>query len=92
MSKVKKSWVWKHFSENGSDLAISRICEKIIARSGRTTSAMSNHLTSQHQLEDPFKKKATGESSTASEQNLTPTSCNTLKLKLTNAAFCSQIL
>lgn len=81
MSSLKKSWVWDHFSENGKSSAFCTVCKKEIARPGGATSAMSNHLFSQHGLKDPNMKKEAWKSSTADGQNMAPTSSNVLKRK-----------
>lgn len=51
MSKSNSSPIWTYFLLSDTDHAKCKICNKLISRKGRTTSAMRNHIKSIHKEE-----------------------------------------
>ncbi|XP_072762595.1 zinc finger BED domain-containing protein 4-like [Anoplolepis gracilipes] len=51
MSKCNSSPIWTYFLLSDTDHAKCKICNKLISRKGRTTSAMRNHIKSIHKEE-----------------------------------------
>lgn len=51
-----KSWVWQNFNKVCEETAECRICDKLISRSGGSTSGMRNHLKV-HLMYEPESKQ-----------------------------------
>lgn len=71
-SRRKTSFVWQYFTEQEKNIAKCNVCNKDIQRIRSGTSSMQNHLSSQHNIEDPTKGKDQSSQITDTAHNVGP--------------------